>query len=202
MASESTPPPPSGGGARYAIAGVALAALALLGYCLLQPRDAPPTPPVTGPVDSGVIERSTALVEDDIVIPEDEPDAGPEPDAWAPHAPTGHQTPTTHLTAGTWDCSGELDASAIRRVFEQYNSQIRNCYERGLKGNPMLQGNMTLQIKVGADGHVEGTQVSGSLRDRDVFSCVRQISTRMQFPRVSGGACAVVQVPYSFTPQQ
>src|SRR4029079_11080862 len=108
----------------------------------------------------------------------------------------------THVAAGAWDCTGEIDSAAIRHVFEQYNPQIRNCYERGLKGNPMLQGAMTLQIKVGADGHVEGTQVSGSLRDRDVFSCVRQISGRMQFPRVSGGAGAVVQVPYSFTPQQ
>ncbi len=196
MASESTPPPPQGGGARYAIAGVALAAVALLGYCLLQPP--PPVAPVTGPADSGV-SRSTSLVEDEMTIPDPEPDAGPTPDAFVPTEPVHH---TTHVAAGSWDCTGEIDASAIRHVFEQYNPQIRNCYERGLKGNPMLQGAMTLQIKVGADGRVEGTQVGGSLRDRDVFSCVRQISTRMQFPRVSGGACAVVQVPYSFTPQQ
>ena len=199
MASESTPPPPQGGGARYAIAGVALAAIALLGYCLLQPPEAATTPVVTGHADSG-ISRSTALVEDDMFIPEPEPDAGPPPDAWsAPAAPVHH---TTHVASGSWDCTGEIDSAAIRRVFETYNPQIRNCYERGLKGNPMLQGSMTLQVKVGADGRVEGTQVGGSLRDRDVFSCVRQISTRMQFPRVSGGACAVVQVPYSFTPQQ
>lgn len=199
MASESTPPPPQGGGARYAIAGVALAALALLGYCLLLPPDAPPPTPPAGPADAGVTGRSTALAEDDMVIPEPEPDAGPPPDAWSAPEPTHH---TTHVAAGSWDCTGEIDGAAIRRVFEQFNPQIRNCYERGLKGNPMLQGAMTLQIKVGADGRVEGTQVGGSLRDRDVFSCVRQISTHMQFPRVSGGACAVVQVPYTFTPQQ
>ena len=199
MASESTPPPPQGGGARYAIAGVALAALALLGYCLLQPP--PPTsPPPTGPVDSGVIQRSTALVEDDIISPDPEPDAGPMPDAWV--AGGGTSPHHTHVSAGNWDCTGEIDPAAIRHVFEQYNPQIRNCYERGLKNNPVLQGAMTLQISVGADGRVEGTQVGGSLRDRDVFSCVRQISSRMQFPRVRGGACAVVQVPYTFTPQQ
>jgi hypothetical protein len=199
VASESTPPPPQGGGARYAIIGVALAAAALLAYCLLQPP-APTTPLQAGPADAGVIERSTALVEDDMFIPDPEPDAGPLPDAWSAPEPTTHHT--THVAAGSWDCTGEIDSAAIRRVFEQYNPQIRNCYERGLKGNPMLQGSMTLQIKVGASGSVEGTQVGGSLRDRDVFSCVRQISQRMQFPRVSGGACAVVQVPYSFTPQQ
>jgi hypothetical protein len=81
VSSPSTVPPPAeGGGARYAIAGVALLALAGLGWCLTRPPEAPVTrvEPDAGPV----VERSTALVEDSLDIPElvvdtGVPDAGP-----------------------------------------------------------------------------------------------------------------------------
>jgi hypothetical protein len=198
VASESTPPPPSGGGARYAIAGVALAALAGLGYCLLQPPPPPPTTTAVAP-DAGVPARSTALVDEDLVIPEDEPDTG-VPDAGAePPATTVHHGPRPP-SAGEWDsCSGELNA---RPVFEEYRPQFQACYEHRLKANPMLQGQMMLQVRVAVDGHVDGVQVGGSLRDREVFTCVRNLANRMHFPRVTGGTCAVVAVPYSFTPRQ
>lgn len=200
MASESTPPPPSGGGARYAIGGVALAVVALLGYCMIAPGTPPPTVAHVGPVDSGVPQRSTALVDDDLVIPEDEPDAGAvdaaEPVAEPTHRPSGQRPPG----AGEWDsCSGELDA---RPVFEEFRPEFQACYEHRLKANPMLQGQMMLQVRVTADGRVDGVQVGGSLRDREVFTCVRNLANRMHFPHVTGGTCAVVAVPYTFTPRQ
>jgi hypothetical protein len=201
MASESTPPPPAAGGARYAIAGVALAAIALLGYCMIVPGSPPPstTATPTGPVDSGVIERSTALVEDDLVIPADEPDTN-TPDAGEVHEVTHRPTTPRGPSLGEWgSCTGELNA---RPVFEEYQSQFRACYEHRLKANPLLQGQMQLQVRVVADGHVEGVQVGGSLNDREVFSCVRNLANRMRFPHVTGGSCAVVAVPYTFTPQQ
>lgn len=195
MASESVPPPPSGGGARYAIAGIVLALIAGLGYWLITPGAPPPTTAVSASPDAGTIERSTALVEDDLVIPEDEPDAGVDA-AVVAEAPVHHTRPS----GGDWDsCTGELDA---RPVFEENRQQFQACYEHRLKANPILQGQMMLQVRVAADGHVDGVQVGGSLRDREVFTCVRNLANRMHFPRVTGGSCAVVAVPYTFTPQQ
>ncbi len=197
MASESTPPPPPGGGARYAIAGVALAALAGLGYCLITPGTPPPPTTTAGPADAGV-ERSTALVDDSLVIPDEEPDAGPiDAAVWV--EPAVHHGPRPPA-AGEWDsCSGELEA---RPVFEEYRAQFQACYEHRLKANPLLQGQMMLQVRVASDGHVDGVQVGGSLRDREVFTCVRNLANRMHFPHVTQGTCAVVAVPYTFTPQQ
>jgi len=198
VASESTPPPPSGGGARYAIAGVALVALAVVGYCAIAPGTPPPTSTVAAtPPDAGVIERSTALVDDSLVIPEEEPDAGAI-DAYVPVEPVHHGPRPP--AAGEWDsCSGELNA---RPVFEEYRPQFQACYEHRLKANPLLQGQMQLQVRVASDGHVDGVQVAGSLHDREVFTCVRNLANRMHFPRVTGGTCAVVAVPYTFTPRQ
>jgi hypothetical protein len=199
VSSPSTVPPPAeGGGARYAIAGVALLALAGLGWCLTRPPEAPVTrvEPDAGPV----VERSTALVEDSLDIPElvvdtGVPDAGPPPEA-----DPGPRRP--RVTTGDWDCSGELSSSAVSNVVRGFDAQIRSCYERRLKANPFLAGAMSLSIKVNTDGAVDGVQVGGSLRDRDVFSCVRGVAMRMRFPRVEGGSCAVVNVPYSFTPRE
>lgn len=198
MASESTPPPPAGGGARYAIAGVALAAVAGLGYCMLTPGTPPPTTVAAVAPDAGVPERSTALVDDSLVIPEEEPDSG-LPDAYvAPEAPVHHGPRPP--AAGEWDsCTGELDA---RPVFEEYRPQFQACYEHRLKANPLLQGQMMLQVRVATDGHVDGVQVAGSLHDREVFTCVRNLANRMRFPHVTQGTCAVVAVPYTFTPRQ
>lgn len=197
MASESTPPPPAGGGgARYAIAGVALAALAGLGYCMLTPGSPPPTTTATPVADAGVV-RSTALVDDSLVIPEEVPDSG-LPDAWVAPEPVHHGPRPP--AAGEWDsCSGELDA---RPVFEEFRPEFQACYEHRLKANPLLQGQMMLQVRVASDGHVDGVQVGGSLHDREVFTCVRNLANRMRFPHPTQGTCAVVAVPYTFTPRQ
>lgn len=202
LASESTPPPQQGGGsAKYAILGVALFAIAALVWCMTRPGEDTPEGPV-GPaeVDAGVVERSTALVDQELEIPELEPDAG-QPDAGQPQEET-----TTHRPRGTtrsWEeCTGDIAVADVRRVVQEYNAQIRNCYERRLKQNPLLEGSMTLAVRVAPDGRVDGTQISGSLRDRDVFSCVRQVSSHMRFPPPGGRDCAVVQVPYSFTPRR
>lgn len=201
MASESTPPPPpSGGGAKYAVLGVALFAVAGLVYCATQPGEETTAPTVAAVVDAGVVERSTALAEDDLDIPELEVDAG-TPDAGQPEE-TATTTPRRTETRSWDECSGEISGSAASAVIRDYNAQIRNCYERQLKQNPALEGNMTLSVRVARDGRVDGTQVTGSLRDRDVFSCVRNVASRMRFPAPGGRDCAIIQVPFNFTPQR
>jgi hypothetical protein len=198
VTSESIPPPPSGGGgAKYAVLGVVLFLVAG-GVYWATSSSAPEVPASAALPDAGVAERSTALADDTLEIPDPEPDAGPPPDAGtaAPVAPTHHAA-----AARSWDdCSGDLPVPEIRRVVQEFNAQIRNCYERQLKQNPVLQGTMSLSIRVAADGHVDGTQVSGSLRDRDVFACVRGVAGRMRFPAPGGRDCALVRVPFNFTP--
>lgn len=202
MASESTPPPASsGGGGRYAIVGVALAVLAGLGWCMLGPT--PPPTTVAATPDAGPrVDRSTALVEDSLDIPEPEPDAGPPPDAGSlaeePRRPGGAARPPV----GEWDrCSGEIPAATALAEVRAHDRQIRTCYERRLRDNPLLTGNMHLRLMIGGDGSVSAVQVTGSLRDREFSSCVRSEAMRMHFPHVTGGPCTVVEVPYTFTPE-
>lgn len=199
MASESSPPPPPGGGAKYAILGVVLLALAGGVYCLTNGGTPPETSTTTADLpDAAVAPPSTALQDEILEIPEEEPDAWAEvPDAGR-RGPTGPRGPVM----GSWDCSGEIDRAALQSVIAEHRPQIQACYERRLKQQAMLQGNMQLQLRIAQAGNVDAVQVGGSLRDREVFSCVRNVASRMHFARVSGGNCAVVSVPFSFTPQQ
>ena len=201
MASESTPPPPSSGGGRYAIAGVAMAAIAALGWCMMGQGSTPPAGPVVP--DAGPhMDRSTALVEDSLDIPELEPDV-PLPDAGPVREEVTHPTGGgPRPPVGEWDrCSGEIAPATALHEVRNHDRQIRTCYERRLRENPLLQGSMSLSLMIGADGRVTDVRTTGTLHDREFASCVRAEAMRIHFPRVTGGPCTVVAVPYTFTPE-
>jgi hypothetical protein len=199
LASESSPPPPPGGGAKYAILGVVLLALAGGAYFLTNSNGTPSETTTSNDApDAYVVPPSTAMQDDILEIPEEVPDAWSEvPDAGEARRP-GPRGPVV----GSWDCSGEIDRAALQSVITEHRPQIQACYERRLKQQALLQGNMQLQLRIAQAGNVDAVQVGGTLRDREVFSCVRNVASRMQFARVRGGSCAVVSVPFSFTPQQ
>lgn len=181
------------GNAKYIIAGLLLLLGAAGLWMLVKPSPAPE--PVAAPIPKAP-ERSTALANNDLVLDEPEPEPEPTPDP-EPVAPTKKKGPAR----SEWDCSGELAMPAISKIMRDNQSQIRNCYERRLKVNNVLQGDLNLKVKVGANGSVVSSAVSGSLRDNEVYSCVRAIADKWTFPVPEGGACAVVQVPFRFTPK-
>ncbi len=196
MATQSTPPPSQGGGSvKYAIIGLLLIAAA--GGIWIAMKDTKEEPGPQAPADAGVIERSTALAEPELVIPDPEPDAGPQLDAGPPRKRVVYR-----YVAGDWECSGNIAAAEARRVIAENNRQVRNCYERQLKTNHTLQGSLSLQLKVGSNGQVTGTRVGGSLRDPAVFSCVRNLAQQWRFPAPTGGNCAVLSAPFQFTPRE
>jgi hypothetical protein len=102
---------------------------------------------------------------------------------------------------GLWDCDGDLDANVLRTLVAQNRAQVRTCYEKRLKVDNVLQGSLNLKLRIGGNGKVSATQVGGSLRDTIVTSCVRTLAESWSFPTPSGGLCAVVEIPFNFTPK-
>lgn len=206
MASETNPPPQSSGGGNvtYGIIGVVLLGGAAALYFGMKGCEDEPPPVATAEVDAGApVERSTALADDDLVLPDElEPDAGPPPDA----GPRRVRYVTRYVGGGggggNWNCTGQLDASRAQAALAQSNLQFRNCYERRLKVNNTLEGRVNVQMRVTSNGSVDAVSVGGSLRDSEVLSCVRNIARRIQFPPVTGGRCATVAAPFNFTPQR
>ena len=191
MVSESMPPPASGGNFKYAIIGLVLLGLAAGGVALIM-CDGDPKPPIAAVADAGV-QRSTALVEPDLVLPDPEPDAGPEIDAGPPQK-------TVRIRYVQQDCSGAIPTAQVAAAIDR--RQVRACYERRLKANHTLAGRLVLQMQVDRSGRVIATHAGGSLQDPEVFSCVRRLADSWSFPAPTGGSCAMVSVPFNLSPQE
>ncbi len=192
-------PPPKGGNKRYLLVTLLLLA-GSVGLYLASGSEEPGAGPAVQqpePVKPKTPPRSTALVEQELEIPEEEPDAGPAPAPEKPRRRSGRRKPVV----GPWDCGGDLPAVAIRKVLRESNRQIRNCYERQLKLRNTLQGQVRLQVRVDANGKVARTRVSGSLRDTQVRQCIRALADKWELPEPKGDSCAVFEQPYNFTPK-
>jgi len=195
MASESlTPPPDSGGGYAKYLVVLLLVLGGGLGVFFATRKDEPPKP-TPAPIKNA--ERPTALSNPTIEIPTEEP---PVEDAGVPEPEPGKKP--VKQAGDPWSCQGELPTPEIRRVLAEHQSAIRSCYERQLRNDNQLQGEVKLQVRIGNDGKVTATRTSGNLRDSDVKSCMQNIAKSWSFPAPSGGACAVFDAPFKFTPKQ
>ena len=182
-------PPRSGGSLKYVAIGLLFLVGAIVLWQMASKDDAPPPPPQPEPEVQRV--NPMEQPELDLEAPEPEEAVVEEPEPPKPDRP--------RRTGGEWDCTGDLPNAL--KVINEHRAQIRSCYERRLKNNNTLQGDLTLRLKVGPAGKVVATTVSGSIRDQEVFSCVRSLAQTWTFPVPTGGSCAVVQVPFQFSPK-
>lgn len=195
MATTSAPPPPAGGNLKYVAIGL-LFLLAAGGLWLAVGKQEP-APEGTGPGPSGPA-RVNPMAQPDLAL--EEPVA--EPDAAVAVAPVEEgpkKRPSGGPRAEEWDCTGDLKGAVS--VINEQRAQVRACYERRLKVNNILQGDLRVKLKVGANGKVLTSTVTGSLNDAEVNSCVRKLAAGWEFEAPSGGSCAVLQVPFQFSPK-
>lgn len=165
---------------------------------MLRPS-APPAPPPAAPAPEAPAnaERVNPMAQPDLIL-EEQKDAGAPAEVAETEKP---KQPVAREARDEWDCDGDLSRAALQSVIDSNRAQVRNCYERRLKVNNVLQGDLKLKIKVGSNGQIAAASVGGSLKDNEVFGCVRSLAQRWSFPPPSGGGCAVVQVPFQFSPK-
>lgn len=191
----------SGGNLKYIVGGfvLLLGAAAVFWFSRPTPVAAPaPPPPAPAPANA---ERVNPMAQPDLIGIEETKDAGkPEEEPAAPEKPK-RAAGGAKEARGEWDCEGDLSRASLQSVIDSNRAQVRNCYERRLKVNNVLQGDLKLKIKIAPNGQVNATQISGSLKDNEVFSCVRSIASSWKFSPPQNG-CAVVQVPFQFSPKQ
>jgi hypothetical protein len=188
------PPPKGGGNLKYIIVGLLFVGGAAAVFVALRPL---PPDPVAAVPDAEPPARATSLATDELEIPDPVPDAAVEPDA----ASTNVKRIIKYVR-DDWECDGSIAAAAARAVIAQNQVQVRNCYERALKINNTLEGNLSMTLRVDNRGQVTGTRMGGSLRDPQIFSCVRQLAQSWEFPAPTGGRCAVISAPFNFTPRR
>lgn len=94
-----------------------------------------------------------------------------------------------------------LDRSQIQSTIMRYLSQVRACYEEGLKRNQALIGQVTMGFEVGGSGNLNSAQVQRtSLNDRPVEECIRTKMMNWKFPQPRGGVNVKVSYPFMLRP--
>jgi hypothetical protein len=190
-----------GGNLKYILGGLLLlGGAAAVVFVLRQPAAPPHAPAIEAPPPAPPenAERVNPMAQPELIL-DDVKDAGKPTEAVAAADKGKAQKPRE--ARDEWDCDGDLSRTALQTVIDSNRAQVRNCYERRLKVNNVLQGDLNLKIKIGSNGQIAAASVGGSLHDQEVFGCVRSLAQRWSFPPPSGGTCAVVQVPFQFSPK-
>lgn len=195
MATTSASPPPAGSNLKFVAIGL-IFLLSAGGLWMVAGREepAPATAAMRTPTGPA---RANPMAEQDLVLEE----PVPEPDAAVVAEPDKGpaKKPASGPRTEEWDCAGDLKGAAT--VINEQRAQVRACYERRLKVNNILQGDLRVKLKVGANGKVLTSNVTGSLNDAEVNTCVRKLAAQWEFEAPSGGSCAVLQVPFQFSPK-
>lgn len=201
MAEDSLPPPPpgNGGGSKILIALLLLVGGGLGVYFATRGSDEAAAPSVATPAPVEKVERNTSLADNTLEIPDVLPE--PEPAKTDEPQPTTPKKTATKSPGDAWDCAGDVAPKDITKVLNEHQSAIRSCYERQLRNDNALQGSIKLQVRIGADGSVAGTRISGTLNDKEVRECIQSIAKRWSFPSPTGASCAVFDAPYNFMPK-
>jgi len=190
----SVPPPSKGKPIALVLVFVLLAIGAGLATWALYPAP-PPEPPPTPPPPT----PRPKLVE----LPVEEPpppepiedagtqdaDAEAETKVKRPHGPR-HPMP-----------EGKMDKRQLAAFIRAKQGQVKQCYERRLKQNHLLQGVLLTQIRIHPNGQVTNVSFTqDTLNDSMVRSCVAQVIRAWHFPSPEGGA-VTVSTPFRFSPR-
>ncbi len=192
----SVPPtvPKSSGGGPYIAAVVVLAILiAVMVWFKFRGGDAPPQKPViqsvTLPTSQPPIIDIPPPPEIDAAVAEEQ-DAGSKPKVSSGNPACGGK------------CSGDA-SSELRTALSSTAAASRSCYERALRSNTMLQGRLTVAVRVASNGSIcSATVTNDTLKSQEVTSCVAGLFRGRGFPPPTGGTCVDVNIPLSFTPRE
>ncbi|MEK6705627.1 MAG: AgmX/PglI C-terminal domain-containing protein [Bdellovibrionota bacterium] len=96
---------------------------------------------------------------------------------------------------------GGLDRSVIQATIAKYISQVRACYEGGLRKNPGLSGQVTMQFEINGLGGLNFSRVNkSSLGNNEVEQCISNRMMTWQFPKPLGGVSVKVSYPFLLRP--
>jgi outer membrane biosynthesis protein TonB len=190
----SSLPPLKKNDGKYGLIALLLLLAAAGLWFFVKTEDSQPPAEVAEPVPEAPAREQFAA---EIEIPEE--DAGSGDDEGAAQAP--EPTRSSQTRPEDWICRGNIQASQLSAVIKgQPSKQVQTCYERALKDNNLLQGSMTVLLTIGASGSVRAVSVDGTLRDRQVYACVKRVAKTWKFPKPSDG-CVRTSVPFQMMPK-
>jgi len=87
---------------------------------------------------------------------------------------------------------GKIDGKVVNKFINARFGQVRNCYERRLKKNAMLEGSLDLNINVSSKGKVTSIGVNkNTVGDDLMLQCVKKVIRHWEFPKPDGGRVVI-----------
>ena len=94
---------------------------------------------------------------------------------------------------------GKLNRNTVDMVIKKSMNVFRSCYQRQLKKNPDLSGDIGVKFGIGEDGKVTGAKIdSSTMNNTSVEKCIVKHIYGLQFDPPAGGSTVLVY-PFSFS---
>ena len=190
--SESQPGPRTSGNKTIVILFVAGAIILAVGVVLLVMKGSAPEPEPEKPApvadDEPVAPAPLVVAAPEKPKPEQE-DAGAEPAVKIEEEETDDQPKQPRGGGGGGGGpQGTIDAAATNKYINARFAQVRQCYERRLKINPLLQGKVDLKIRVTNKGKVASVGVNrDEVGDAQMIQCIKRTIRGWKLPPPDGG---------------
>jgi hypothetical protein len=174
------------------VGGVVILATALVIYYVRskpEPEPEPKEPKVEETVD---VPAPLVMAQKQAPI-EAEDDAGPEVPTADTEPEQDEPKPKGGSGAGS-EKMGKIDGKAVNRYINTRFGQVRTCYERRLKINPLLAGKVDLNIGINTKGKASAISVTkDTVRDPQMISCIKGVIRSWDFPKPEGGKVVIAK---------
>jgi len=113
----------------------------------------------------------------------DGPSAPPkDPYAVGPTRLPGRKAIVPRATLGTFKVTGALPPEVVHRIVRQNLAPLQYCYEKTLRDNPQLKGEVIVHFTIAATGVVTAADIKKSLHP-DVDVCIADRLRQLIFPK-------------------
>jgi hypothetical protein len=114
------------------------------------------------------------------------------PPAAAPARATDKTSSHGGVSAGEAQVSVGLSPEVIHNTVKANFDKVQACYDAGLRGNPALQGRVTVKLVIGTNGSPKSAIASpGDFPDKSVVDCIGRAFQSLKFPPPSRGDVTV-----------
>lgn len=115
-----------------------------------------------------------------------------------PTAPTNDDTGLQHSQQPSGNAPqvsqelGSIDPNAVERTFDHLQNKIQGCFKAGASRIEYLDGDVSVFVRVGQDGHAKYTYLEdSSVGDRDTEKCLLDVMSNADWPKPQGGEAEV-----------
>lgn len=119
--------------------------------------------------------------------------------ALAPLTESRRRTGGPHVRVGAAQITGDILHEPLHRAFRQSLSDLRSCYDAGLKKNPQLKGRVIFTLTIDEAGSTKDLKSDPDMKDAAVVDCAEKVIAGVKLPKPKAGQVSV-RYPILFSP--